>query len=205
MCASRPNSPPGRIKPAEAIDALEQLRYRWRGDALELSTLRKLGNLYFAQKRWREGLGVLRVAALNFANTDLGREAQDDMRHAFADLFLRGKADAMRPIEALSLFYDFIELTPIGADGDEMIRRLSDRLVAVDLLAPAEQLLDHQVHEAPGRRGARGGRHKARRDLSARPQAQGSARHDQRHAPDAASRRDERGTPHAGSARAGRR
>jgi len=28
-----------------------------------------------------------------------------------------------------------------------MIRRLSDRLVAVDLLGPAEQLLDHQVKE----------------------------------------------------------
>lgn len=137
----------GRIKPAQAIDQLEQLRYRWRGDNLELRTLRKLGGLYFDAKRWREGLSVLRVAALNFGNTDSGREAQDQMRTAFTDLFLHGKADAMKPVDSLSLFYDFIELTPIGADGDEMIRRLSDRLVAVDLLGPAEQLLDHQVHK----------------------------------------------------------
>ncbi len=136
-----------KIKPAAAIATLEQLRYRWRGDDLELKSLRKLGSLYFAENNWREGLAVLRVAALNFPSTDLGREAQDDMRRAFADLFLGSKADQMRPVDALALFYDFLELTPVGRDGDEMIRRLSDRLVAVDLLGPAEQLLDHQVKE----------------------------------------------------------
>ena len=136
-----------KTKPADAIGTLEKLRYRWRGDDLELKTLRKLGSLYFAQGSWREGLTVLRIAALNFPNAELARDAQDDMRRAFADLFLGAKADKMRPVDALALFYDFIELTPIGRDGDEMIRRLSDRLVAVDLLGPAEQLLDHQVKE----------------------------------------------------------
>jgi tetratricopeptide (TPR) repeat protein len=136
-----------KIKPADAIKTLEQLRYRWRGDDLELATLRKLGSLYFAQENWRDGLTVLRTAARNFANSELGRDAQDDMRQAFNDLFLGGKADKLRPVDALALFYDFIDLTPIGREGDEMIRGLSDRLVAVDLLGPAEQLLDHQVKE----------------------------------------------------------
>ena len=36
---------------------------------------------------------------------------------AFVDLFLKGKVDAMPPVEALAMFYDFIELTPIGPDG----------------------------------------------------------------------------------------
>jgi tetratricopeptide (TPR) repeat protein len=136
-----------KIKPDEAIKAYEQLRYRWRGDDLELKILRKLGSLYFAQGNWRGGFTVLSVASLNFPKADLARSAQDDMRRAFNDLFLGDKADAMRPIDALALFYDFIDLTPIGRDGDEMIRRLTDRLVAIDLLAPAEQLLDHQVKE----------------------------------------------------------
>ncbi len=136
-----------KIKPDEAIKTYEQLRYRWRGDDLELKILRKLGSLYFAQGNWRGGFTVLSVASLNFPKADLARSAQDDMRRAFDDLFLGDKADAMRPIDALALFYDFIDLTPIGRDGDEMIRRLTDRLVAIDLLAPAEQLLDHQVKE----------------------------------------------------------
>ena len=51
----------------------------------------------------------------------------------------------MPPIEALAMFYEFRELTPIGRRGDEMIRRLADRLVAVDLLDQASELLQYQV------------------------------------------------------------
>jgi hypothetical protein len=51
----------------------------------------------------------------------------------------------MPPVEALGLFYDFRELTPVGRRGDEMIRRLADRLVSVDLLDQAAELLQHQV------------------------------------------------------------
>ncbi len=128
-----------------AIKALERLRYRWRGDVLEMKTLRKLASLYFAKQRWRDGLHILKVAAASFPNDDMARKAQDDMRAAFASLFIQGKADKVLPVEALAIFYDFIDLTPIGPDGDEMIRRMSDRLVAVDLLGPAEDLLHYQI------------------------------------------------------------
>jgi hypothetical protein len=136
-----------KIAPKDAIEALETLRFRWRGDMLELNTLRKLGSLYFQHQRWREGFDTLKVASLYFPSTDIARVSQDDMRSAYVDLFLNGKADAMKPVEALSLFYDFIELTPIGREGDEMIRRLSERLVTVDLLGPATELLEHQVNK----------------------------------------------------------
>jgi hypothetical protein len=63
----------------------------------------------------------------------------------FDSLFIAGKGDGLPPVEALGLFYDFRELTPIGRRGDEMIRRLADRLVAVDLLDQAAELLQHQV------------------------------------------------------------
>jgi len=133
------------LSPRSAIAELEKLRFRWRGDALEMKTLRKLSALYFAQKRWREGLHTLRLAALNFPGDDLARQAQDDMRAAFVSLFLRGQADKIAPVEALSLFYDNLDQTPIGPDGDEMIRRMADRLVAVDLLGPASDLLKYQI------------------------------------------------------------
>jgi hypothetical protein len=48
-------------------------------------------------------------------------------------------------IDALSLFYDFRDLTPIGRRGDEMIRRLAERLVSIDLLDQAAELLQYQV------------------------------------------------------------
>jgi hypothetical protein len=135
----------GTMSRMSAVNALERLRFRWRGDLLELNTLRKLASLYFAGKKWRDGLQTLRIATQNFPNDDATLKAQDDMRAAFVNLFLKGEADQMPPVDALALFYDFIDLTPIGPDGDEMIRRMADRLVAVDLLGPAEDLLKYQV------------------------------------------------------------
>ncbi|HEX4177196.1 MAG TPA: hypothetical protein VHY57_02115, partial [Rhizomicrobium sp.] len=135
----------GALTVPQAIEQLERLRFRWRGDALELNTLRKLASLYFGHGQWRDGLKALRVATQNFSGEDAARVAQDDMRGAFVNLFLKGGADKMKPVEALALFYDNLDLTPIGPDGDEMIRRMSDRLVQVDLLSPAENLLAYQV------------------------------------------------------------
>ena len=135
----------GAISAPQAIEQLERLRFRWRGDALELKTLRKLASLYFSSGKWRDGLKTLRVATQNFGGQDAARVAQDDMRGAFVNLFLKGGADKMKPVDALALFYDNQDLTPIGPDGDDMIRRMSDRLVAVDLLGPAANLLAYQV------------------------------------------------------------
>jgi hypothetical protein len=73
------------------------------------------------------------------------RLIQDEAVLTFDSLFLAGKGDALPAIDALALFYDFRELTPIGRRGDEMIRRLADRLVSVDLLYQAAELLQHQV------------------------------------------------------------
>jgi len=135
----------GTLSSASAIAELEKLRFRWRGDALEMKTLRKLSALYFSRAHWREGLHTLRLAAQSFPGDDMARQAQDDMRAAFVNLFLKGQADRIAPVEALSLFYDNIDQTPIGPEGDEMIRRMADRLVAVDLLGPASDLLKYQV------------------------------------------------------------
>ena len=67
------------------------------------------------------------------------------MTTIFRRLFLEGEADRMDPVEAVAIFYQYQHLAPIGADGDRMIRRLADRLIAFDLLDPAAELLQHQV------------------------------------------------------------
>jgi len=137
----------GKIKPAEAIDALERLRFQWRGDNVELKTLTELGNLYVADGRYRDGLDTMRLAVRHFAQDDQSRATAEKMATIFEDLFLNGKADKMKPVEALGLFYDFRELTPVGTQGDDMIRKLADRLVSVDLLGQAAELLQHQVDQ----------------------------------------------------------
>lgn len=137
----------GKVKPEQAIDALERLRFQWRGDTIELKTLTELGKLYVENHRVRDGLNTLRLAVRHYSETDEARATATQMAEIFEGLFLGGKADDLQPVQALALFYDFRELTPVGAQGDEMIRKLSDRLVAVDLLPQAAELLQHQVDQ----------------------------------------------------------
>ncbi len=134
-----------RVSIPDAIEALERLRYQWRGDRLELEVLHQLGKLHVEAGDIREGLVVMRLAVQSFPGTDEGRTVADTMSEIFTDLYLEGGADTMTPVQALALFYDFPELVPVGMRGDQMIRRLADRLVAVDLLEQAGELLDHQV------------------------------------------------------------
>jgi tetratricopeptide (TPR) repeat protein len=135
----------GAIKSAEAIAGLDRLRWQWRGDGVELGLLHKLGNLQIASGDYRNGLQTQRAAVLGFPHSDEARHIQSEMAVVFEDLFLRGKADTLPPVQALGLYYDFKELTPIGTMGDEMVRRLADRLIGVDLLEQAAELLQHQV------------------------------------------------------------
>jgi tetratricopeptide (TPR) repeat protein len=130
----------------DAIEALENLRYTWRGDDLELDLLHRLGRLYIAEKNYRKGLEVMRQAVTYYPQSRLAPETARDMNEEFARLFLDGGADELEPVTALGLFNDFRELTPMGPQGDEVIRRLADRLVSVDLLDQAGQLLEHQVN-----------------------------------------------------------
>jgi hypothetical protein len=87
----------------------------------------------------------MRSALSAHPNSEMTRRIQDEAAVTFDSLFLAGRGDALPAIDALALFYDFRELTPIGRRGDEMIRRLSDRLVSVDLLHQAAELLQHQI------------------------------------------------------------
>ena len=135
----------GKLKDKQAVAALETLTTIWRGDATEAEGLRLLAHLYTKEAHYREAFHVMRVALLAHPNSDLTRKIQDEAASTFESLFLSHKGDTLPPIEALGLFYDYRELTPIGRRGDEMIRRLADRLVAVDLLDQAAKLLQHQV------------------------------------------------------------
>ena len=47
------------MTPVEAAAQLEQLKWRWRGDATELAVIRTLGGLYLTQGRYREALDAL--------------------------------------------------------------------------------------------------------------------------------------------------
>ncbi|MGC2774494.1 MAG: tetratricopeptide repeat protein, partial [Bradyrhizobium sp.] len=135
----------GEIKPADALRELETLQAIWRGDAIEVQTLQMMSQMYSESGRYADSLEAARTATRLMPNSDLARQAQDGASALFSQLFLGGKADDLPPVDALSIFYGYRELTPIGRRGDEMIRKLADRLVGIDLLDQAAELLQYQV------------------------------------------------------------
>lgn len=135
----------GEQSVGETIDRLAGLSTSWRGDEIELKTLRFLAQLYAERGQYREAFEAMKSAVQAEPDSDTTRLLQEEMNGLFNALFLDGKASEMQPVKALALYYDFREMTPIGRQGDEMVRLLAKRLVEVDLLDQATELLRHQV------------------------------------------------------------
>jgi hypothetical protein len=135
----------GDLKREDVISELETLTTIWRGDDTEIGALEILARLYTEDRRYRDSFYVMRSAVAAHPDSDMTHRIQEEAAATFDTLFLAGKGDTLSAIDALALFYDFRELTPIGRRGDEMIRRLADRLVSVDLLDQAAELLQYQV------------------------------------------------------------
>jgi len=129
----------------DALRELETLSTTWRGDSIEVKTLQMLSRMYAESGRYRDALTAARTATRLQPNAEASRQAQDLASELFTQIFLGPKGDELPPVEALGMFYEFRELTPIGRRGDELIRRLADRLASIDLLDQAAELLQYQV------------------------------------------------------------
>jgi tetratricopeptide (TPR) repeat protein len=133
------------INADEALARLETVSMIWRGGELEIETLGELGRIYADTKRWRDAFQVARRAADIFPDHVVTRRLQDETAQRFADLFAGRGIDDLSRIDALALFYDFREFLPAGRRGDEITRLLADRLVALDLLDQAGEILRYQI------------------------------------------------------------
>jgi hypothetical protein len=135
----------GQINRTQAVGLLDGLRYRWRGDRVELELIRNLGRLYLQGGHYREALETLRSISNAPIQAPEMADIRADLSNTFRALFLDGRADGLEPVQAVGLWYEFKDLTPVGADGDLMVRKLARRLVDVDLLGQATDLLKYQV------------------------------------------------------------
>ncbi|QDZ10779.1 tetratricopeptide repeat protein [Devosia ginsengisoli] len=135
----------GTLDLAKATDTLSAESLLWRGNPLEADMQTMLADFYFRDGDYRRGFETVEQAVANYSENTSVNALRDKAQHMFSELFLNGVADSLGPIDALSLYYDFRQLTPPGARGDEMIRNLARRLVRVDLLAQAADLLEYQL------------------------------------------------------------
>ncbi|MDB5559006.1 MAG: repeat-containing protein, partial [Enterovirga sp.] len=135
----------GAMPLASAIERLETLSVTWRGGEVEARTLTDLARLYGEAKRWPDMFAIARRANRYFPQHPATRKLQEDSGQLLEQLLLGAESGNLSGVQALSLYYDFQELAPVGRRGDELVRRLADRLVDLDLLDQAADLLQYQV------------------------------------------------------------
>ena len=135
----------GELSEKKAADQLEAMRFSWRGGEFEFELLEELSDIYIRNESYQKGLQTMKEAATSFPKHERARPMAKKMGDAFSHLFLEGGADALSPIKALSIFREFRELTPAGEFGDQMVQNLAQRMVAVDLLDSAAELLSQQI------------------------------------------------------------
>lgn len=135
----------GKIDLAKATATLAAEALLWRGNPLEADMQKLLAELYFQHKDFRVGFETVKQAVAHYPESVPVNALLQEAESTFSDLYLNGQADQLGDVEALSLYYDFRQLTPPGARGDEMIRNLARRLVKVDLLSQAADLLEYQI------------------------------------------------------------
>ena len=135
----------GKLDLAKAAQTLAAEAMLWRGNTLEADMQKMLAEFYFRNGQYRSGFETVQQAVANYPESPPITALRDQAQQVFGQLFLDGLADSIGPVEALALFYDFSPLTPPGARGDEMIRNLARRLVRMDLLQQASELLQYQL------------------------------------------------------------
>ena len=133
------------IDNTQTVEEYEKFVAVWRNDDLELKGLRGLGKVLAEEEEYRRAFQLVQTAVISDNESYITHALQDDMKSYFVELFHGGKADTLPPIEVLSLYYDFKHLSPIGRVGDEIVRYLSRRLIDLDLLPQAAELLTHQI------------------------------------------------------------
>jgi hypothetical protein len=133
------------LTPLQAVDRLEGLRFAWRGDELEIDILQRLGEYYFDAKNYKAGLGALGQALRYYPTSPLASALRAEMSKVFRDLFLTPKGDGFSPIEALALYEEYQDLKPTGDDGNAIQLSLAEKLVPIDLLDQAGNLMTDLV------------------------------------------------------------
>jgi tetratricopeptide (TPR) repeat protein len=135
----------GKVAPEDARSEFETLSTIWRRTEVEVKSLELLGEMYAKDGRWREAFLMAQRASQIMPEHPATRRLEDTMGRRFENLFLDNEADKLPKVEALALYQEFRSLMPVGRRGDEIARRLADRLHELDLVNEAAEILEHQV------------------------------------------------------------
>jgi hypothetical protein len=136
-----------RIDAAQAAEALDKLLYAWRGDQRDLTLRERVAELRRKSGAWPAALGLLREAKVDFPA--YGSEIQSRLQDTFAAMVHDDAADAMKPLDFITLVEDNADLMPTTPGSEVLEERLADRLLALDLPKRADHVLSKLMQGAP--------------------------------------------------------
>lgn len=135
-----------KITNKEAIDRIDNLRFAWRGDGLEVAILQNLGLLRVQNNEYLAGLEDLKTAATlsDYLQLD-STPIREEMRQIFNTLFVGGVADKISPLEAVSVYKTFKDVSPPPPQGVVAAMNFANYLIRMDLLEDAALLIEEQL------------------------------------------------------------
>lgn len=132
----------------DAIVELERLRFAWGDHDFKYQLLNQLASFYLKDFDYYNALRTLNEAGVFVKDNAIKQTIANRMVKVFEDIFLSNQADAkLSPIKALALYQDFSWLANLSSKKNAITQRLADRLVAVDLLPRAKDLLLSLLNE----------------------------------------------------------
>ncbi len=128
----------------EARAEIERVAISWHGDAIAARALVAIARHHAAARQWRPAFTAARRALERHPDDPAIGALEDDMKARFEEL-MASDGQGLPPAQIVALFFDFREFAPAGVRGDAIVLRLAHRLIALDLLDEAAQLLRFQI------------------------------------------------------------
>ena len=135
----------GRISAADAVKSIQTLTLLWRGDPFEARMLMGLARAAISAKDWKTAFGAAQRLNRIYTEIDGVRPLLEDFALRFDGLLSGEGNDKIDSFETVALFLDFREFMPVGRRGDELTSKLIERLVDLDLIPQATDLLRYQI------------------------------------------------------------
>lgn len=136
------------LKPEEAAEQLERLRYGWRGDDLELQMLNRLSDIYTMANQPEEALKSLERTKVLFPEPARDAQTTEKQRKVFSDFFTSPAVETYPPLKVLSLYNRYKDYAPTDPAQRKLISdRLIGKMLAMDLLPQAAGLLGQRASD----------------------------------------------------------
>ncbi len=132
----------------KAIAEYERLRYAWGEKNFKLSLLDGLADMYARKKDFSNALRTLQELR-DYVDYEQKADVENRMVRLFENIYVYNEADNLSALKALALYNDYEWLAAQSSQYNTIVQKLSDRLVAVDLLDRAENLLSNQLKNVP--------------------------------------------------------